>query len=351
MNISLLLSEGSRPLTPRPLPDTVRLPEATGALPVRPEAVFFDVYGTLFTCGGDSSPRAGAGDSPADEQSAGSSPEIDGLCRRYKLPCSGSELQALFSAAVLAAQEQARQTGVEHPDVKIDRVWKYIFDSQRWDPDQRRRRTAPPLRLAPRMDAPAAPGGGGANAGGVVGVAGIAGSGGQEYTARDSVIRRFSVEYELAVNPVWPMPGLGSTLQQLRDAGIPMGIVSNSKFFTPELFPALTGKTLTGWGFVPRFCHFSHESGTAKPGVEIFQQAATELARAGISPAKCFFVGSDMLCDCYASSKVGFVPVLFAGDGGSLRIREGDPRLGNFRPAAVVRSLEELAGLAGVAGT
>jgi putative hydrolase of the HAD superfamily len=48
--------------------------------------------------------------------------------------------------------------------------------------------------------------------------------------------RRFAVEFEFLVNPVYPMPHAKSMLDACSEHSIQMGIISNAQFFTPMLF-------------------------------------------------------------------------------------------------------------------
>ena len=155
--------------------------------------------------------------------------------------------------------------------------------------------------------------------------------------------QQLAIEYEARVNPVWPMPGLLSCLAVLRSAGMVLGIVSNAQFFTPMLFPALVGKSVTELGFAKELCVWSFQHGHAKPGPFLYQQQRQLLASQGIQPGEILYVGNDMLNDVLPAQQVGFRTGLFAGDQRSLRKREGDGRVANISPDGVFTHLDQIA--------
>jgi putative hydrolase of the HAD superfamily len=154
--------------------------------------------------------------------------------------------------------------------------------------------------------------------------------------------RELALRYELAVNPVYPMPGAAETIAALREAGCVLGIVSNAQFFTPLLFETFFNAPPEGLGFDPDLLVWSYEMGEAKPSPRLFQTAARALAVKGIAAAECAFVGNDMLSDMYGAVNAGFQGVLFAGDSRSLKLREDDSRARGLRPFAVIRDLAEM---------
>jgi putative hydrolase of the HAD superfamily len=154
--------------------------------------------------------------------------------------------------------------------------------------------------------------------------------------------RELALRYELAVNPVYPMPGAAETIAALRRTGCIMGIVSNAQFFTPLLFEAFFNAPPEGLGFDPDLLIWSYEMGEAKPSPRLFQTAARALEAKGAAPAECAFVGNDMLSDMYGATNAGFRGVLFAGDSRSLKLRKDNPLACDVRPFAVIRELAEL---------
>lgn len=160
--------------------------------------------------------------------------------------------------------------------------------------------------------------------------------------------REFSVRFELAVNPVYPMPGLADTLRRLQSAGIPLGIVSNAQFFTPLLFEAFLGADAESLGFLPELCVYSFREGRAKPSPRLFEKAAEGLRRLGMEAGEALYLGNDMLNDIWAAKSAGLAGALFAGDRRSLRLREDDPRCRRLGPDHVIGCLGEVLPLAGI---
>ena len=156
-------------------------------------------------------------------------------------------------------------------------------------------------------------------------------------------LQQLALEYEVRVNPVWPMPGCEQVLGALRDAGLHLGIVSNSQFFTPELFPALLGKSVEQLGFHPELRFYSYRSQQAKPGFHLFQAAYFLLdIKLGIAAEQALYVGNDMLNDIFPAQMIGFRTALFAGDARSYRPRTDDPRVDGVTPDLVLTELGQL---------
>jgi putative hydrolase of the HAD superfamily len=254
--------------------------------PIR--AVLFDVYGTLFC--------SAAG----DIGTAGDPGRLRGglaeLARDYAPALGGEKLRAYFQGRVREIhRELSGQT--PYPEVRVEEIWaRFLRESGR-----------------------------------------------PEQAARELALR-----YELAVNPVYPMPGAREAVTRLyRDRYI-IGIISNAQFFTPLLFAAFFGGLPEDMGFDPALLIYSFETGEAKPGPRLFARAAGRLAELGIGAEQCLFVGNDMLTDIYGAASAGFRGVLFAGDGRSLRLREGEERVRGLRPSRIILSLADLPPLAAV---
>jgi putative hydrolase of the HAD superfamily len=154
--------------------------------------------------------------------------------------------------------------------------------------------------------------------------------------------RELALRYELAVNPVYPMPGAEETLRILRDRGIRLGLISNAQFFTPLLFEAFFGAPPEGLGFDRSLLIYSFEMGEAKPSPALFAPAVRRLLARGLKPENALYVGNDMLNDIFAAKQAGFKTALFAGDRRSLRLREGDRRIRGLRPDRVIRKLKDV---------
>jgi putative hydrolase of the HAD superfamily len=154
---------------------------------------------------------------------------------------------------------------------------------------------------------------------------------------------QLAAEYEARANPTWPMPGATELLSRLKEAGIPLGIVSNAQVFTPFLVENLLAEeSLQRGGFDSDLCIFSNRFRQAKPGPRLFDVLREGLARRGIPPHEAIYVGNDMLNDVWAASQAGMKTAWFAGDARSCRRREDDPRCRCLRPDVVLTSLMQL---------
>ncbi len=286
-----LLARPMRPVPPAPAP-ALRCPDLSGI-----RAVLFDVYGTLMQSG---SGEIGLADAGAADRAEYFRAALDAAGIRPAGAGAGARGAAAMSAAIRRRHDAARAAGSACPEVDIEDIWQTV--------------------LAELHQAGLAPA-----------------------DVDSQQIRRAAVEYECRVNPVWPMPGLPACLAPLRQNGIQLGIVSNAQFFTPLLFPALTGRELTELGFDLKLCAWSYRTGLAKPAPEIFQAALQALqAKYGIPPQAVLAVGNDLLNDIAGAAACGCRTALFAGDARSLRRRTGDPRCAGIRPDWVIADLHQL---------
>ncbi|MDR1239540.1 MAG: HAD family hydrolase [Treponema sp.] len=279
------------PLPPPPLsppPDQESFPDAGP-----PRAVLFDVYGTLFC--------SAAGDIGTEGEPGTGGPGrredlLEELAEEYAPGLSGTDLRGFFEQGVRVFHRELAEKTV-FPELRVEELWARFLEGREAGGDPARRS------------------------------------------------RELALRYELAVNPVWPMPGAEETLRALaRSPGI-LGIISNAQFYTPLLFEAFFGSPPEALGFDPALLIYSFEAGEAKPAPGLFRRAAERLAERGAAPAQCLYVGNDMFKDIYGAASAGFKTALFAGDGRSLRLREGEERLRGLRPNRIIRRLAELAEL------
>lgn len=246
------------------------------------EAVWFDVYGTCFISG------------------------------------SGDVGTAMAARPVEALTESLREQGVEMPPELAEPAMERLFELIRLDQERTwAGGTAyPEIRI---LDV-------------------------WEQWRREAAVRvdlqQLAVDVECRLNPVWPMPGLTACLEGLRKLGMPMGIISNAQVFTPCLFPALTGLTLEAAGFPASRCVWSWVYKEAKPSVRLFERALSKLPE--LPPEKCLYVGNDMRNDVAPAGSAGMKTALFAGDRRSLRLREGDPLVGDATPDVELTHLTQL---------
>jgi len=255
-------------------------------------AVLFDIYGTLLiSASGDIGASSGDHRIEAIAQTA----ELLGL----RFNRSDAAVIHDFESEIARTHSNAKEQGVEYPEVDIVEIWRRAL-SQALDGDFGKRDSE-------TLDVP-----------------------------------RFALEYEVRVNPVWPMPGAEAILGQLAANQLVLGIVSNAQFFTPLLFPAFFGKSTKQFGFASELSYFSYEHRQSKPGSFLYRMAQQQLQLQGIQPAEVLHVGNDMLNDVAAAQSVGFRTALFAGDQRSLRMRTLDERVHGVVPDVIITELTQL---------
>jgi len=269
----------SRYLHPLAPIDTGTTP--SGRLERPATGVLFDIYGTLFV--------SGSGDIGAATRGRQRQGLLSDLLARYGRPGDPAALFEELKARVLEEHRRMKARGVDFPEIRIERTWMEL------------------LGFADLQES-----------------------------------RRFAVEYECIVNPVYPMPHLAELLTMCRERGIVMGIVSNAQFYTPYLFHWFLGTSLGGLGIDPRLTFFSYRYGVAKPSRRLFKKAATQLKRCGLSPERVVYLGNDMRNDMLPAAETSFSTALFAGDRRSLRLREEDPACRGLTPDLVVTDLMQL---------
>ncbi|MEL7337865.1 MAG: HAD family hydrolase [Planctomycetota bacterium] len=153
---------------------------------------------------------------------------------------------------------------------------------------------------------------------------------------------QLAARYESLANPVCPMPHATNAIDDLRDLGMVLGIVSNAQHFTLQIVQHLMGDDLDAIGFDPQLCIFSNRFACAKPDRRLFDQLANGLEQRGISPLQSLYVGNDMLNDVWTAGQVGMRTALFAADTRSLRLRANDERCRNLKPDLTLTCLSQL---------
>jgi len=281
-----IIRRHSRPLAPLATGQAPRL-RRVGPL----SAVLFDVYGTLLISGSGE-----IGVHVPSDRGAALAAALAAVGIRLAAP--GGDALAVFFAQIEDDHARAQQAGVDFPEVDIIPIWRGVLAelaARGWIEGQR---SVEPAVLA--------------------------------------------VEFEVRVNPLWPMPHLMPTLEGLRSAGQTLGLVSNAQFYTPEAFPALVGRSLAELGFAPDLQFYSYQHGRAKPGEALYRLASQALERRGIPAERALYVGNDLRNDVAPAARLGFRTALFAGDARSLRLRAEDPRCVGVVPDLVVTDLRDL---------
>ncbi len=151
-------------------------------------------------------------------------------------------------------------------------------------------------------------------------------------------LRRLAVAHEAWCNPCAAMPGSVELLRTLA-ASVRLGLVSNAQFYTPLLMEALWYSTLEELGLERSLCVFSCELKVAKPDPAPFLKAESVLREGGISPEQSLVVGNSSANDIAPAKELGFMTALFAGDSRSFR---PSPIGSQGEPDIVLVSLEEL---------
>jgi len=243
--------------------------------------VLFDIYGTLLI--------SASGDISLSQNNKQPTDKIEHLIKKFRIKSDPQTLMTTLKQAVASAHQSKREKGILFPEVEIDRIWMQVLNNRQ-----------------------------------------------REFG------RKFALEYELTVNPVYPMPHLVELLQTCRSKKIRMGLISNAQFYTTCLFKWLLGAAPEGLGFHPDLIFLSYQIGYAKPSPELFQKATDALNKMNIKPQAVLFVGNDMLNDILPAKRVGFKTALFAGDKRSLRLRKDDPRCQNLSADIVLTDLNQL---------
>lgn len=248
-------------------------------------AMLFDVYGTLLI--------SRAGDIGFDRESAEVVSGVRNLLLRCGMTHTPDHLVDALNLSIARTHAIALGQGIDYPEVDIVQVWQQVL--------------------------------------------------GMDDLSR---VKEFALEYELIVNPVYPMPGLENLLLAGKKQKMPMGIISNAQFYTIDVLERFLGETLEMSGFDHRLLFFSWREGHAKPSTVMFERAKEALSGLGIPAGSVLVVGNDMRNDILPARTVGFKTAHFAGDRRSLRQRESDDCCRDLSPDLVITDLRQL-----IAGT
>ena len=253
----------------------------SGKLDNKIRCILFDVYGTLFI--------SASGDICFTKKFVQETHKIEHLLERFKIKMNAKTLLTNFFNTVEKQHEELRQKGIDYPEIEIDQIWMRVIGS-----DNRER------------------------------------------------ARAFALEFELIVNPAYPMPHLKEVLKELKNRHIVLGIISNAQFFTPYLFDWFLKADLKNLGFEPNLTLFSYKFGYAKPSKFLFEDASSRLNEINIPTDSVLYVGNDMLNDIYPAQRAGFMTGLFAGDARSLKLRSDEPVCEKLSADIVITDLVQL---------
>jgi putative hydrolase of the HAD superfamily len=253
----------------------------SGKLENKIRCILFDIYGTLFV--------SGSGDIGIATGESFKSEKLDELLNKYGIQQTPPEILNRFFASIENVHQRLKEKGVDFPEVEIDRIWM-----------------------------------------GVLKIDGL------------DMVRAFAMEFELIVNPVYPMPNLKKMLWVCKDLDILLGIISNAQFYTPYLFKWFLDSSPEDSGFHPDLIFYSYKFGYAKPSIFMFNAAVEKLEKMGMSAHSVLYIGNDMLNDIYPAKKAGFRTALFAGDARSLRLRENHPKCKDLSADIIITDLIQI---------
>jgi putative hydrolase of the HAD superfamily len=292
-----IIRRHARPLDPIQTDESSRLRKLHGI-----RAVMFDIYGTLLI--------SASGDIEASDSTNHGQAFLAAMSA-VGIPFVGSGevgVQTLVNE-IQAANTIARQEGNEFPEVDIVSIWGQVV-SNLLDDNLTNGLGPKPAMLTTGVTS--------------------------------SMLKRLALEYEMRVNPVWPMPHALQCLNRLYDSGLCLGIISNAQFCTIEILKTLFHADSSGFEFDAKLQYYSFQHGRAKPGLDLYQFASESLKQRGIRGSEVLYIGNDMLKDVMPAAATGFRTALFAGDSRSLRRREGDSRVDDVTPDLVITDLMDV---------
>ncbi len=188
----LLIRENSNPLVPIPTGVAPRFQKLESI-----EVVLFDIYGTLLV-----SSSGDIGTDPLEEAlNDQRNTKLNALLSELGLDQKSAQWK--LRQEILKKHQSLRQDGLPHPEIDIVRVWENVIRTQLHPSD---------VSVSPASVWLGWP---------------------------SSKVRELAIRYEIATNPVFPMPGMKTTLAAVRDAGLKLGIISNAQFYTPLTVEAL----------------------------------------------------------------------------------------------------------------
>jgi putative hydrolase of the HAD superfamily len=263
-----------------PIPSSLK---KSGELNEKIKCMLFDIYGTLFI--------SGSGDIGIAEKESNNIHLLERLLLKYDIKRKPHNILDDLFSAIQEKHDEMRGKGVDFPEVEIDSIW-----------------------------------------------AGILGNNDLDF------IRSFAVEFEMLINPAYPMPHTKELLLECKNSKLLLGIISNAQFYTPYLFKWLLGSDMSDLGFHDDLIIFSYKFGYAKPSAFLFQLAAERLKDMNVQKNSVLYIGNDMLKDIYPAKKIGFKTALFAGDSRSLRLREDDQKCKNLSADIILTDLIQLLG-------
>ncbi len=261
-----------------PLPTNLK---PSGELKKKIRCLLFDIYGTLFV--------SGSGDIGIAKKDSQQSKKLNNLLLKFGVSAPPQTVLHKLFNTIEKTHDSLRKEGVDFPEVVIERIWMRVLENDDVE-----------------------------------------------------LVKAFAAEFELIVNPVYPMPNLQKMLSVCKDLNLLMGVISNAQFYTPFLFNWFLNADMEDFGFHPDLIFYSYKIGYAKPSIFMFRMAVERLKNSNIKAHSVLYIGNDMLNDIYPAKTVGFSTALFAGDDRSLRLRKDDSICKNLSADIVITDLIQI---------
>lgn len=151
----------------------------------------------------------------------------------------------------------------------------------------------------------------------------------------------FAIEFEFRSNAIWPLPDLLSDLENLKKKGYTLGIISNSQFYSPVSFEAMTGVTINNVGFVENLQKWSYRYGIKKPSLSFYRLFVDELPNYNFQPEEVLYIGNDLFKDVVPAKEFGMKTALFVGDTRSIR-HEAEDLIDKHLPDIIIDELSQI---------
>ncbi len=151
----------------------------------------------------------------------------------------------------------------------------------------------------------------------------------------------FAIEFEFRSNAIWPLPDLLTDLENLKKQGYMLGIISNSQFYSPISFEAMTGITINNFGFVENLQKWSYRYGIKKPSLSFYRLFVDELPQYNLQPEEVLYIGNDLFKDVVPAKEFGMKTALFVGDTRSIR-HESEDLIEKHMPDIIIDELSQI---------
>jgi putative hydrolase of the HAD superfamily len=149
--------------------------------------------------------------------------------------------------------------------------------------------------------------------------------------AQEQIATALRARREVHAPAFAPAPAAAEALRALRAEGVRIGLLTNCTSDTPDLWRASPLAALVDAAL------FSATEGVMKPTPSFYELL---LARLGVEPERCLYVGDGKDDELDGAARVGLAAILYAPQGG-----------GDSWPGATIRSFDEVPALVGAMST